>query len=111
MGVGFTANLSSFWHCRDLIELVPLFKNANEGFIKALVLVLRPQVALQGDFVVREGDAATSMYFGKQACSDHCVATPHLHLQLTHSHTHTRTMQCIMDEYSLSEQQTLMTSE
>lgn len=88
--MGFTANLSSFWHCRDLIELVPLFKNANEGFIKALVLVLRPQVALQGDFVVREGDAATSMYFGKRAATivlqpDTCTCNSHT---ATHTHAH-----------------------
>lgn len=52
---------------RSLVERVPLFKRAltkgGEAFIKAVVMLLKPQVALAGDMVVEEGSEATTMFF------------------------------------------------
>ena len=46
-----------------LVAQVPLFKSASEGFMKAVVMVLKPQVALPGDRVVVEGEDAEFMVF------------------------------------------------
>lgn len=46
-----------------LITQVPLFRTASPAFLKALVMVLKPQVALPGDYIVREGEDADMMVF------------------------------------------------
>ena len=60
--------------CADLIDSVPFFDEAEEGFITSLVTLLRPEVYTKDDMIVREGEIAREMYFVKsgavQAC--HC---------------------------------------
>ena len=46
-----------------LVALVPVFKKASKAFVKALVMELKPQVALPGDYIVREGENAEFMAF------------------------------------------------
>eukprot|EP00002_Diphylleia_rotans_P027719 TRINITY_DN5567_c0_g2_i5.p1 TRINITY_DN5567_c0_g2~~TRINITY_DN5567_c0_g2_i5.p1 ORF type:complete len:1014 (+),score=197.73 TRINITY_DN5567_c0_g2_i5:27-3044(+) len=49
---------------RELVENVPLFKGSNEpGFINSLVVMLKPQVALEGDYIIRHGEIGREMYF------------------------------------------------
>eukprot|EP00002_Diphylleia_rotans_P024455 TRINITY_DN4830_c0_g1_i2.p1 TRINITY_DN4830_c0_g1~~TRINITY_DN4830_c0_g1_i2.p1 ORF type:complete len:722 (+),score=98.60 TRINITY_DN4830_c0_g1_i2:164-2329(+) len=49
---------------RELVENVPLFKGTNEpGFINSLVVMLKPQVALAGDNIIRHGEIGREMYF------------------------------------------------
>ncbi|HMB01277.1 MAG TPA: ion transporter [Spirochaetota bacterium] len=51
---------------RQIIEKVPFFKNADEKFIKDIVLLLTPLVLLPGDTVVKKGDIGDCMYFISQ---------------------------------------------
>lgn len=52
----------AFWLAKDLIETVPFFKGASEGFIAELVTRLAPQFCQKGDAIVRVGDVAHDMY-------------------------------------------------
>lgn len=51
--------------CADIISSVPFFEDAEAGFTTSLVTCLAPQVALKGDFIVREGEVSREMYFIK----------------------------------------------
>eukprot|EP00002_Diphylleia_rotans_P003759 TRINITY_DN1264_c0_g1_i3.p1 TRINITY_DN1264_c0_g1~~TRINITY_DN1264_c0_g1_i3.p1 ORF type:complete len:1055 (-),score=225.55 TRINITY_DN1264_c0_g1_i3:347-3511(-) len=47
-----------------LIQNVPLFKGMQEpGFIDSLVVMLKPQIALSGDYIIRQGEIGREMYF------------------------------------------------
>jgi len=48
---------------KDIIENTPIFKEASEEMIRELVNQLEPVLATPGDFVIRKGDSADSMYF------------------------------------------------
>ena len=48
---------------RDIIQRVPLFKDASEGFIKEIALQITPVVYLPGDYVVAAGETGNDMYF------------------------------------------------
>lgn len=48
---------------REIIEKVPLFKDASEGFIKEIALQITPAVYLPGDYVFRAGDEGNDMFF------------------------------------------------
>jgi len=48
---------------RDIIQKVPLFKDASEGFIKEIALQITPVVYLPGDYVVAAGETGNDMYF------------------------------------------------
>ena len=48
---------------KDLLEDMPLFKHANEAFIEALALLLKPIVFTPGDYVFRAGDIGHEMFF------------------------------------------------
>jgi voltage-gated potassium channel len=48
---------------KDVIESIPLFKDAPQSFIKSIALHLQPIVCTPGDFVFRIGDDADEMYF------------------------------------------------
>jgi len=48
---------------RDIIMRVPIFADCEPGFIKAISLVLQPQVFFRGDIIVRKGDIGMEMYF------------------------------------------------
>lgn len=48
---------------KDIVEKVPLFKDASEGFVKEIALGVSSTIFLPGDYVVRAGDPGTEMYF------------------------------------------------
>jgi len=48
---------------RDIITKVPLFRKCAQGFVLRLVQKLKPQICLRGDYLIREGNPATCMYF------------------------------------------------
>lgn len=63
-----------------LVALVPVFKKASKAFVKALVMELKPQVALPGDYIVREGENAEFMAFCTFALA--CVPPTACHSRL-----------------------------
>jgi voltage-gated potassium channel len=48
---------------RDIIQKVPLFKEAEESFLRAIAMQLRPVVYLPGDYVIRAGETGREMFF------------------------------------------------
>lgn len=48
---------------KEIIEKVPIFKGASQGFIRQIILHLTPMVFTPGDYVVIKGDIGTEMYF------------------------------------------------
>lgn len=48
---------------RDILEKVALFKGADEVFVHAVVGKLEPMVFLPGDFIIRQGEPGSCMYF------------------------------------------------
>ncbi len=48
---------------RDILEKVALFKDADEGFIRAVVEELEALVFLPGDWIIRQGEFGSCMYF------------------------------------------------
>ncbi|QEN09256.1 cyclic nucleotide-binding domain-containing protein [Oceanispirochaeta crateris] len=48
---------------RGIIQKVPIFKGANEEFIKEVILNLNPVVFTPGDYVVIKGEIGYEMYF------------------------------------------------
>lgn len=48
---------------KELISVIPLFKNSSEEFIKEISKHLKPLVVIPNSFVFKEGDYAEEMYF------------------------------------------------
>jgi voltage-gated potassium channel len=48
---------------RDIIQKVPLFKDASEDFVREIVQQLIPVVYMPGDWVFKAGAAGKSMFF------------------------------------------------
>ncbi len=48
---------------RDILDKVALFKGADEVFVHAVVGKLEPMVFLPGDFIIRQGEPGSCMYF------------------------------------------------
>ncbi len=48
---------------QEVIEMIDLFKDADEEFIKEIALHLKPMILLPGDCAFREGDEGKEMYF------------------------------------------------
>ena len=51
---------------RDILQKVPLFKEAPDHFIRELASRLHPGVAMPGDFIIKKGDLGEEMYFISQ---------------------------------------------
>ncbi|XP_071497085.1 uncharacterized protein [Diadema antillarum] len=49
--------------CHGHVKKVPLFKEAEEAFHRALSLMLKPVLFMPNDFIVRQGDVGDEMYF------------------------------------------------
>jgi signal-transduction protein with cAMP-binding, CBS, and nucleotidyltransferase domain len=49
--------------CRPLILKVPFFKNADNGFLAQVVMILKLVYFLPGDVVIEKGTAGDLMYF------------------------------------------------
>ncbi len=48
---------------KEVIEMIELFKEADEEFIKEIALHLKPIVLLPGDYIFKAGDEGREMYF------------------------------------------------
>jgi hypothetical protein len=48
---------------KDIIDKVPLFKDADVGFVRMLSLVIKPYVFLRNEYIVRKGDIGQEMFF------------------------------------------------
>lgn len=53
----------SYFIKKDLISIIPIFRNAPDEFIKEISVHLRPLVIIPNSFVFKEGELATEMYF------------------------------------------------
>ena len=47
----------------NMLEKVPFFADASPGFIRSLVVLLRPAVYIPGEAVVKEGEIGSEMFF------------------------------------------------
>lgn len=54
--------LALFLH-REILTKVPLFQNAEAGFLNELVMMLKPIISAPGDYIIRYGDVGREMYF------------------------------------------------
>ena len=52
----------------QLLRKVPMFRNTDDMFIKALVCKLQPQVLLRGDYLFRMNEPGDCMFFIKSGC-------------------------------------------
>ena len=50
-------------NCCELIESVPFFKNADADFLARIISVLKYEVYLNGDCIIKQGDLGNRMYF------------------------------------------------
>jgi hypothetical protein len=48
---------------QEAISRVPLFNGVGIGFMRLLSMVMQPELALAGDYIVRKGDIGLEMYF------------------------------------------------
>ena len=48
---------------RDMLSKVTIFKEANELFLRESVRLMKPQVFLPGEYIIRQGEFADCMYF------------------------------------------------
>jgi len=48
---------------KDIIEKVPIFRGASEDLVQQIVMNLKPIVFTPGDFIFRQGEIGTSMFF------------------------------------------------
>eukprot|EP00002_Diphylleia_rotans_P000567 TRINITY_DN10293_c0_g1_i2.p1 TRINITY_DN10293_c0_g1~~TRINITY_DN10293_c0_g1_i2.p1 ORF type:complete len:711 (+),score=156.26 TRINITY_DN10293_c0_g1_i2:100-2232(+) len=48
---------------KRLLQKVPIFRNMEDTFMRALALRIRPELCLPGDYVFRFGERAAEMYF------------------------------------------------
>lgn len=46
----------------EIIQKVPLFRGCSDGFVRSLVPLLRPEVVIPGDFIIRTGEIGREMY-------------------------------------------------
>jgi cAMP-binding proteins - catabolite gene activator and regulatory subunit of cAMP-dependent protein kinases len=62
MPVGLSQEILLFLN-RDILSRVSIFKDANELFIRESVRLMKPQVFLPGEYIIRQGEFADCMYF------------------------------------------------
>jgi len=48
---------------RDLLQAVPMFREAGDGFLREIALEMKPVVFMPGDHVIWAGDHGREMYF------------------------------------------------
>jgi len=48
---------------RHILEKVPIFRGASDDLLQQIVLNLKPEVFTPGDYIFREGEIGTGMYF------------------------------------------------
>ena len=62
MPIGLSQEILLFLN-RDILSRVSIFKDANELFIRESVRLMKPQVFLPGEYIIRQGEFADCMYF------------------------------------------------
>ena len=60
--VGLSQEILMFLN-RDILSRVSIFKDADELFIRESVRLMKPQVFLPGEYIIRQGEFADCMYF------------------------------------------------
>lgn len=48
---------------RDIVAKVPFFRGADNYLLRALVVELKPLIALPGEYIIRKGEIGDKMYF------------------------------------------------
>jgi hypothetical protein len=48
---------------KEMIERIPLFKNTHESFMMDICLMLRPLIAIPGEYIIREKEEGSIMFF------------------------------------------------
>lgn len=48
---------------KDLVDKIPLFKGASKNFMREIAFHLQPIILMPGDYICREGDVGSEMYF------------------------------------------------
>ena len=67
MGLPYPIRTDVMMHLHEEIcKRVPMFQQADSAFLRALVVRLRSQVILRGDYLFRQGDAGQEMYFVRE---------------------------------------------
>ena len=46
----------------EIIQKVPLFRGCSDGFVRSLVPLLRPEVVIPGDYIIRTGEIGRELY-------------------------------------------------
>ena len=57
-------------NCRSLVASVPFFTNADNHFVSEVVSKLEFEVFQTGDFIIREGNMGSKMYFIQEGIVD-----------------------------------------
>ncbi|EDO34316.1 predicted protein, partial [Nematostella vectensis] len=65
------------YNCRDLVQSVPFFTEAEPDFVSAIITRLSFEVYLEGDIIVREGELGTEMYFLREGVVSVTVGGKH----------------------------------
>lgn len=62
MPVGLSQEILMFLN-RDILSRVSIFREADELFLRESVRLMKPQVFLPGEYIIRQGEFADCMYF------------------------------------------------
>jgi hypothetical protein len=62
MPIGLSREILMFLN-RDVLNRVEIFKGADELFLRESVRLMKPQVFLPGEYIIRQGEFADCMYF------------------------------------------------
>jgi CRP-like cAMP-binding protein len=62
MPIGLSQEILMFLN-RDVLNRVEIFKGADELFLRESVRLMKPQVFLPGEYIIRQGEFADCMYF------------------------------------------------
>lgn len=61
---------------RSMIKQVPMFAVAPEKFLGAILIRLRPLIALPGSYIIRKGEFGEEMYFISRGEVSVVITTP-----------------------------------
>jgi CRP-like cAMP-binding protein len=67
----------------SLVDRVPFLRNCSKRFLQAIILRLRLQICLSGDYLCREGEKSREMYFIRSGCVSICMADQYTGIENT----------------------------